>query len=84
MGNLIRAGTCRLCGAARDNAPVCSVATGEPATVSDGRYATARAYENLPSSPRRFPPPWTVEELDACFVVIDSAEQKLAYVYFEE
>ena len=34
--------------------------------------------------PRRFPPPWTVEELDACFVVIDSAEQKLAYVYFEE
>jgi len=32
---------------------------------------------------RRFPPPWTVEELDACFVVIDSAEQKLAYVYFE-
>jgi hypothetical protein len=32
------------------------------------------------TSPRRFPPPWTVEELDACFVVIDSAEQKLAYV----
>jgi hypothetical protein len=32
--------------------------------------------------PRRFPPPWSVEELDACFVVIDSAEQKLAYVYF--
>jgi hypothetical protein len=21
---------------------------------------------------RRFPPPWSVEELDACFVVIDS------------
>jgi hypothetical protein len=39
----------------------------------------------MPSSPRRFPPPWTIEELnDACFVVIDSAEQKLAYVYFEE
>jgi len=36
------------------------------------------------AQPRRFPPPWTVEELDACFVVIDSAEQKLAYVYFEE
>ena len=29
-------------------------------------------------------PPWTVEELDACFVVLDSAGQKLAYVYFEE
>ena len=36
------------------------------------------------TSPRHFPPPWSVEELDACFVVIDSAGQKLAYVYFEE
>ena len=32
---------------------------------------------------RRFPPPWSVEELDTCFIVIDSAGQKLAYVYFE-
>jgi hypothetical protein len=30
------------------------------------------------------PPPWSVEELDACFVVTDSAGQKLAYVYFED
>jgi hypothetical protein len=35
-------------------------------------------------SPRRFPPPSTIEELDACFVVSDSAGQKLAYIYFEE
>jgi len=35
--------------------------------------------------PRRFPPPWAIEELnDACFVVIDSNGQKLAYIYFEE
>jgi DNA-binding LacI/PurR family transcriptional regulator len=33
---------------------------------------------------RRFPPPWSVEELDACFVVIDSAGQELAYVCFED
>jgi hypothetical protein len=33
---------------------------------------------------RRFTPPWSVEELEACFVVKDSAGQKLAYVYFEE
>ena len=33
---------------------------------------------------RRFPPPRSVEELDACFVVIDSARQKQAYVYFED
>jgi hypothetical protein len=33
---------------------------------------------------RRFPPPWSVEELDACYVVRDGNGQKLAYVYFEE
>ncbi|MGB6767363.1 MAG: hypothetical protein WBE50_04620 [Methyloceanibacter sp.] len=32
----------------------------------------------------RFPPPWTVEELETCFAVKDSAGQKLAYVYFED
>jgi hypothetical protein len=35
-------------------------------------------------SPRRFPPPWTVEELDACFVVRDHNGQALAYVYSED
>jgi hypothetical protein len=33
---------------------------------------------------RHFPAPWSVEELDNCFVVIDRGGQKLAYVYFEE
>jgi len=33
---------------------------------------------------RRFPPPWTVEDIGACFVVMDGAGQKLAYVYFED
>jgi hypothetical protein len=33
---------------------------------------------------RRFPPPWSVEELDACFVVQDSSGQKLGYFYYEE
>jgi hypothetical protein len=33
---------------------------------------------------RRFPPPWSVEEQDAYFVVVDLSGQKLAYVYFEE
>jgi hypothetical protein len=28
---------------------------------------------------RRFPPPWSVEELDACFIVKDSAGH-----YFED
>jgi hypothetical protein len=42
------------------------------------RYAAASVHVPLgsfsvamPYSPRRFPPPWSVEELDACFVVRD-------------
>jgi hypothetical protein len=33
---------------------------------------------------RRFPPPWSLEELDSCFAVKDSTRQKLAYVHFED
>ena len=29
-------------------------------------------------------PPWSVEELEACFFVSDATGQKLAYVYFED
>ena len=32
----------------------------------------------------RFPPPWSLEELDACFVVHDHNGRQLAYVYFED
>ena len=38
----------------------------------------------MPAAARRFPPPWSVEELEACFVVRDSNRQQLAYVYFED
>jgi hypothetical protein len=37
-----------------------------------------------PLPARRFPPPWTVEKRDACFVVRDSNGQQVAYVYFED
>jgi hypothetical protein len=34
---------------------------------------------------RRFPPPWSVEEMnDACFIVRGNNGQALAYVYFEQ
>jgi hypothetical protein len=33
---------------------------------------------------RRFPPPWSVEETDARFIVRDHHGQALAYVYLEE
>ena len=36
------------------------------------------------SKPRRFPPPWTVDEMnDACFIVRDKNGQRLFYFYFE-
>jgi len=38
---------------------------------------------DLPS-PRRLPPPRSVEQIPACFNVRDSDRQALAYVYFEE
>jgi len=38
----------------------------------------------MPLAERRFPPPWSIEELDACFIMIDGAGQKSAFVYFED
>jgi hypothetical protein len=34
--------------------------------------------------PRRFPPPWSVEDISAAYVVKDGSGQQLAYVYYEE
>ena len=33
---------------------------------------------------RRLPPPWSIEEQDAYFIVRDHNDQALAYVYFED
>ena len=33
---------------------------------------------------RRFPPPWTVEDKDAYFIVRDHNGQALAYIYAED
>ncbi len=48
-----------------------------------GQYPRRRAEKSLVFL-RRFPPPWTVEELAACFIVRDNTGQGLVYVYFEE
>jgi hypothetical protein len=37
-----------------------------------------------PLPARRFPPPWSVQQQDACFVVRDRHGQALAYIYFED
>jgi hypothetical protein len=36
------------------------------------------------SERRRFPPPWSVETTDDCFIVHDRNKQALTYVYFED
>jgi hypothetical protein len=33
---------------------------------------------------RRFPPPWSVEDIGAAFVVRDQNGQRLAYVYYDD
>jgi hypothetical protein len=38
----------------------------------------------VPLTPRRFPPPWSIEEGSACFIVRDHDKQALAYVYYEK
>jgi len=42
------------------------------------------ADERASATPRNFPAPWSVEELDSCFVVKDANGQALAYTYFEK
>ena len=38
----------------------------------------------MPSPNRRFPPPWSVDEQEACFIVRDNNGQALGYFYFED
>ena len=70
-----------------------AVASPTQAPSRYNRYGDCRrasfAFPNraspLSCSPARcFPPPWSVEELDACFVVRDHNGQQLAYVYFDD
>jgi hypothetical protein len=35
-------------------------------------------------TPRRFPPPWSIEERTESFAICDAGGQVLAYVYFED
>jgi len=55
-----------------------------PSRTWDWANDAAHALALMPSSPRRFPAPWTVDEQAACFIVRDDSGQALAYVYFEE
>jgi hypothetical protein len=47
------------------------------ARTAAGPGPSQRAHEELS---RRFPPPWSIEDIGAAFVVKDANGQKLAYV----
>jgi hypothetical protein len=49
-----------------------------------GMAAIYDALRDKKVPPRRFPPPWSVQETAACFIVRDYNGQALAYVYFED
>ena len=36
------------------------------------------------TAPRRFPPPWSIEERQESFIVKDANGQQIAYLYFED
>ena len=56
-----------------------------PSSIAGDHPPSTKKIEHRKTmSTRRFSPPWSVEELDACFVVTDSAGWKLSYVYFED
>ena len=38
----------------------------------------------MSATSRRFPPPWSVDETDACFIIRDGNRQAVAYVYCED
>jgi hypothetical protein len=43
----------------------------------------------IPNEPRRFPPPWSVDDPDTrlgqdCYIVRDANDHALAYVHFED
>ena len=45
---------------------------------------SATRFPPVQDRPRRFPPPWDIEEHNrSCFIVRDNSGQALAYVYFE-
>jgi hypothetical protein len=38
----------------------------------------------MTDSPRRFSPPWSIDDNGACFIVRDHNGQALSYIYFED
>ena len=55
-----------------------------PTSVSVTPTPSAECYHRAMPSPRRFPPPWSIDEGTESFIVTDANGQRLAYLYFED
>jgi hypothetical protein len=53
-------------------------------TAASQVRGSAICYRRSMPSPRRFPPPWSIEERQESFIVKDANGQQLAYLYFED
>jgi hypothetical protein len=43
----------------------------------------SRLYSTM-RNPRRFPPPWTIEDIGGCFVVKASNDRPLLFIYYRD
>jgi hypothetical protein len=50
----------------------------------DARTPDAACYHRPMPVPRRFPPPWSLEERQKSFIVKGANGQQIAYLYFED
>jgi hypothetical protein len=51
-------------------------------TTFTGSYGADFDLHQMPD--RRFPPPWSVDDIGAAFVVKEGNGQQLAYIYYED
>src|SRR5215469_5950369 len=58
--------------------PKMEISEAPSSIAGDHPPSTKKIEHRKTMSPRRFPPPWSIEELDACFVVIQSPNRALA------
>ena len=60
-------------------------AEGSVVVIASPRMSLRQRSVSPKVTPRRFPPPWTVEgHNSACFIVRDANGQALSYFYFED
>src|SRR5215813_2534587 len=65
--------------------PLCALCSEGPRTQAcDSLRESARKRYHRCMSGRGFPSPWTVEELNDCFVVRDANGQSLGHFFYEE